>query len=432
MTMLGFSLDALLDEPLGIRHKAFPRSLAAIRIGEVGAQGLNLARGDLLLPALVLREEALAHNLAVMARWCERHGVSLAPHGKTTMAPQLHRRQLEAGAWAITAATVPQAAIMREHGVHRVVLANEVVDRAGLRWIGELLRDDAGFELLCLVDSPAVVAGLDAALAAAGGTRVLPVLLELGSPGRRAGARDDDAADAVAAAVRDSARLRLAGVECFEGVAGPGYGPEVLAEVDALLARVRGTAERLDAGGHFTDADEILLTAGGSVFFDHAAELRAVASLSRPVRVVLRSGCYITHDSGAYELGSPLGGVRGVQGEVRLRPALELWSEVLSRPEPELAILGFGKRDAPHDGLLPNVERLLPRDGEPRPPADGMEVFALNDHHAFLRLPAGDPLAVGDAVVCGISHPCTAFDKWSLLPVLDAADDVIGAVRTYF
>jgi D-serine dehydratase len=432
MTPVASPLQSLLDEPLGVRHKAFPASLASVRIGAVGTQGLNLARGDLLFPALALRADALGHNLALMADWCTRHDVSLAPHGKTTMAPQLLHRQLAAGAWAITAATVPQAAIMREHGVRRVLLANEVVDRAGQRWIAQVLRDDPAFELFCLVDSVAAVAGLDATLAAEGATQALPVLLELGSPGRRAGARADADADAVAAAVHGSSRLRLAGVECFEGVIGPGYGSDVLAEVDALLTRVRAMVERLDAGGRFAGADEILLTAGGSVFFDHAAELRAVGPLSRPARVVLRSGCYVTHDSGTYEEGSPLGGVRGAPGGARLRPALELWSEVLSRPEPELAILGFGKRDAPHDGALPGIERIVPRLGEPRAPGHGAEVFALNDHHAFLRLGADAPLAVGDRVVCGISHPCTAFDKWSLLPLVDADHNVIEAVRTYF
>jgi D-serine deaminase-like pyridoxal phosphate-dependent protein len=135
---------------------------------------------------------------------------------------------------------------------------------------------------------------------------------------------------------------------------------------------------------------------------------------------VLRSGCYLTHDDGLYHRVSPLG---------ELRPALELWARVLSCPEPGLAIAGFGKRDAPYDFDLP-VVREVRRDGG-APAVDGLRVEALNDQHAFLR-DADGVLRVGDVLVCGISHPCTAFDKWSLIPVLDERDTVVDAIRTLF
>ncbi|MEN3284558.1 MAG: hypothetical protein V7607_5698 [Solirubrobacteraceae bacterium] len=432
MSHLANALDPILEQQIGTREKAFPPHLASVPLREIADQGLSVRRGDLMLPALVLRQEPLEHNIELMADWCRRHAVALAPHGKTTMAPQLFHRQLDAGAWAISAATVSQAAVMHEFGVRRVLIANEVVDPAGMRWIAETLAADPGFELLCLVDSTTAVAALDEALAGAGSERALPVLIELGATGRRAGARTDDEADAVAAAVADSRRLRLAGVECFEGVIGPGREPQAMAEVDALLARVRGLAQRLDAAGAFAAADEILLTAGGSVFFDRVAQLRDVGNLSRPVRVVLRSGCYVTHDARAYEELSPLGGVLGDPHEPHLQPALELWSAVLSRPEPELAILGFGRRDAPYDSYLPTPLHIVAPGGESRPIGAEVEVFALNDQHAFLRVPPDLPLAVGTRVVCGISHPCTAFDKWPLVPVVDAHDDLVGAVRTFF
>lgn len=426
------ALRALLDEPIGIAHKAFPTELATVPLGEIGARGLRLDAGDLLLPALVLREEPLAHNIRLMADWCAARGVSLAPHGKTTMAPQLFQRQLDAGAWAITAASVSQARVMHAYGVRRVLIANEVTDVAGARWIAETTNDDPSFELLCLVDSIDGVTLLDDALVAAGARRELPVLIELGTAGRRAGVRADEDARAVAAAVAASAQLRVGGVECFEGVAGPGLGPEVMAEVDELLERVRHLAEWLDASGQLGGNDELLLTAGGSVFFDRVAELLPRVRLDRPTRVVVRSGCYVTHDSIGYEQYSPLGGVRGAAEAERLRPALELWSAVLSRPEHDLAILGFGKRDAPFDAGLPTPLRALAPDGEPRDLGEGAEVFSLHDQHAYARLGGDARLDVGDRVVLGISHPCTAFDKWSLLPVVDRDDRVIDAVRTLF
>jgi D-serine dehydratase len=354
---------------------------------------------DVPLAQLVLRESALTHNLRAMQSWCDGHDVSLAPHGKTSMAPALIERQLAAGAWGMTAATVPQLAVMRDAGARRVVLANQLV---GAPEIAALERERADVEVLTLVDS---VAGVEAL--AAGVARPLAVLIELG--GTRAGCRTAEQALAVADAVAAAPNLVLAGVEGFEGTYGADRSPATLAAVDGFLDRMAALASELDRRGAFDAADEVVLTAGGSAFFDRVAE-RLRPALSRPVRVVVRAGCYLTHDDGLYAEATPL---------PELRPALELWSRVLSCPEPGLAIAGFGKRDAPYDLGLP-----IPR-------TPGVEVLSLNDQHAFLRDPRG-ALAVGDPLVCGISHPCTAFDKWPLIAVADDTDVVIGTVRTYF
>jgi D-serine deaminase-like pyridoxal phosphate-dependent protein len=357
-----------------------------------GAEIAGLALSALPLPVLVLRDSAVEHNLGLMARWCAERGLSLAPHGKTTMAPALIRRQLDAGAWAMTAATVPQLAVMRAAGARRVILANQLVGAPEIAWFE---RERRGIEAFCLVDSVAGVAALAARVEAP-----LPVLIELGGP--RAGCRTVEAALAVADAVAPP--LVLAGVEGFEGTLPEG-------EVDGYVARLRSLVETLDARGAFAGVDEIVATAGGSAFFDHVFEGLRFDGLSRPVRVVLRSGCYLTHDDGLYAEATPL---------PSLRAALELWARVLSCPEPGLAIAGFGKRDAPYDLGLP-VVRSHP----------GVSVTALNDQHAYLADPDG-VLAVGDTVVCGISHPCTAFDKWPLIAVVDDDDVVTGAVRTHF
>ena len=349
---------------------------------------------DVPLPILLLRESALEHNVSVMAAWCTARGVSLAPHGKTSLAPALIRRQLDAGAWAMTAATVGQVAVMQEAGARRVLLANEVVGAPEIAWL-ERLRENV--EVLCLVDSVAGVRALDA-----GVRRPLGVLIELGAG--RAGCRTDEEAVAVAEAVAAASSLVLAGVEGFEGTLAADA-------VDGYLDRLRGLVERLDAQGAFGDVEEIVASAGGSMYFDRVVERLRFDGLSRPVRVVLRSGCYLTHDDGIYAEATPL---------PELRAAFELWARVLSCPEPGLAIAGFGKRDAPYDLGLPIV----------RSHAD-VVVEALNDQHAFLRDPGG-ALSVGDTVVCGISHPCTAFDKWRLIPLVDDEDVVIGAVETRF
>jgi D-serine dehydratase len=383
----------------------------------------------LLLPTLVLRESALRHNVALFARWCEESGVSHAPHGKTTMAPQLFRSQLDAGAWAVTAATVAQARLMWEHGVRRVLLANEVVDRPALEWAARTLAADPDFDLFVLVDSLAGVQRMDELLGSAGFDGRLEVLLELGANGGRTGVRTMAEADAVVAAVSQARRLDLAGVECFEGIYPPDRTEESVAEVDALVASLAELLVTVDERGAFTDRTEVVVSAGGSCYPDRAAAvLAALPSLSRPVRAVVRSGCYLTHDHGRLGRCSPLHADAGHHLGA-LQPALELWAYVLSTPERGLALCGFGKRDAPYDVDLPVVLGRV-EDDRSRSPVHRARVERLNDQHAFVRHEAD--LAVGDLVVLGVSHPCTAFDKWPLVPVLDDDDRVVDVIRTYF
>lgn len=277
--------------------------------------------------------------------------------------------------------------------------------------------------------------GVDLMSAALAGTgRPFPVLVELGLSGRRAGCRSTEEAQEVAEAVRGAPGLVLAGVEGFEGVVKPGSLEVTLGSVNAFLADLTRLAEDLHRTGAFAALDEVIVSAGGSAFFDRVVDVvrtALVPVLHDRLRLVLRSGCYVTHDSARYDGLSPLGSVRGpADPALRFRNALEVWGSVSSRPKPDLAILGIGRRDVAFDQGLPIP--LLVKDGQLRDVAGSMEVLELNDQHAFVRTPPDDPLRVGDLVGCGISHPCTAFDKWSLIPVVDDSYTVVDAVRTFF
>ena len=424
------SLDRALDEVVDWRFKSWPAA-SGVTVRTVRDQGWNVLGGEFLLPVMVLKDAALRHNIAEMASLCERQGWSLAPHGKTWMSPQLLQRQLDAGTWAVTAATTWQVRVWRAFGMDRVILANELVEPASIAWLADEMRRDPDFDFYCLVDSYAGVRLLDDALHAARANRRMNVLLELGFAGGRTGCRNRDEAFAVARVVSSSKHLALAGVEAFEGIVHAG---SLRADLDAageLIGRVRAMAEELDRTGMFERASEVLVTAGGSAFLDRViAGLGDRWDLSRPVRKVLRSGCYLTHDAIHYREASPFGS--RLADTSPLEEALEVWGAVLSTPEPGLALLGFGKRDVPHDMGLP-VPRFVKRPGQPvRKFKTGATIAGLNDQHAYLRLEDAEDLRPGDMVGCGVSHPCTAFDKWRLLPVVDGDYRVVEAVMTYF
>jgi D-serine dehydratase len=423
--------DRAWRTPIDWRAKGFPALDAPIDAWQVAEQGWNLFDGRVLLPTMALHAEALDHNIALIADYCAARGVSLAPHGKTTMAPDIFARQLAAGAWAMTLATPWQARVAATVGVPRILIGNEVTDPAGIDWIASTL-DGAAPEVYCWVDSVAGVELLDARLG--GHERRLPVLLEVGMMGGRGGVRSLDEALAVAARVRKAATLRLAGVACFEGVAGGATQVDRDAAVRAIMDFARDVARALDADVAADGGTEILLSAGGSQYLDIVVQaLTGPLGTRLPVHGVLRSGGTVSHDHGGMDLVSPFGSVRAVGGP-QLRPALEVWAAVVSMPERGRAIIGAGKRDLPHDGALPMVLAVRDATGSVRRLDDGsgIRVVRLNDQHAWLDIDDHALLAIGDLVALGIRHACTAFDRWHFIPVVDEAYDVIDAFETIF
>ncbi|MFI1726599.1 amino acid deaminase [Streptomyces sp. NPDC020489] len=417
------ALALLAGERVDHRFKGLPPDADGLTVAELAAQRRNLFTGGFTTPVLALSAERLEHNLKLMETYAVRHGLAFAPHGKTSMAPQLFQRQIEHGAWGITLAVPHQVRVARAFGTRRVFLANELVDPAALRWISAELDADPGFRLVCYVDSVRGVELMDAALA--GAARPLDVVVELAAgDGARTGVRTEAECAAVADAVAAAPTLRLVGVAGYEGEV-PGADPE---RVRAWLRRLVALAVAFDKDGRFDGTDEIVVSAGGSAWFDAVADVFAeIPELSLPVLKLLRSGAYVSHDDGHYRKITPF---NRVPEEGALEPAFRLWAQVVSRPSPEQAFVNAGKRDAAYDMHLPFAQ-VVRRDGVERP-ATGVEVTGVSDQHAWLRTGPEADLEVGDWLGMGLSHPCTSFDKWQLIPVAEADGTVVDYLRTYF
>jgi D-serine dehydratase len=407
------------------RFKGLPLP-AGTPVTGIGDLGWNALR-DLEYPALVLHEEQLVHNITTMADYCRHRGVELAPHAKTSLSPQLIRRQMEAGAWGATAATAAQVRGLLAIGVPRILLANLLVDPVAIRWMVThvLGEKDTGF--CCYVDSVASVELLDRECGRAGPAGPLDVLLEVGYLGGRTGVRSLEEGLAVARAVNQSKHLRLIGVAGFEGLM-PGAATGEPAGLEAYLESIAQTARELNAAGLFAAGRTPLVSAGGSSYFDRVVARLGPDCFGFSVQTVLRSGCYLTHDHGIYRRTSPLDG-RGTPTGPRLQPAFELLASVLSRPEPSLVIVGFGRRDAPFDDQLPVVLGRYGHDYR-RSDAPGVRVTKLNDQHAYLQVPENLQVHLGEVWSFGISHPCGAFDRWPAIPLVDHGHQITGAVTT--
>lgn len=428
------ALQDILDSAVDGLTKGMPAG-TAMRLRDIGKQGWRLLEGDTPLPAAVLRQSAIAHNVDWMGRFTALTGMHLCPHGKTSMSPQLFERQLAAGAWGITAATVSHLHVYRRFGVRRILLANQLVDPEGIRFVLSELGRDPDFDFYCLVDSVATVEILARAVAAAGSARPIQLLVEVGQPGGRTGARNVAAAMAVAHAVHAAApHLALRGVEGFEGVLEGATQAETLARIGRLFDQMGEVAARCDALDLFADGP-VIVSAGGSQFIDLPPSLRTRLAIDREAIFVLRSGCYVTHDSSWFSDYAKAVAQRMPEiGQLGpgLRAAIEVWAHVQSLPEPGLAIVAMGKRDCSFDVHMP-TPLAWHRSGDAAPSTlAGHRVLRMNDQHAYLELPAESPLAVGDRVGFGIAHPCTTFDRWSVMMVVDDDYRIVDAIRTFF
>jgi D-serine dehydratase len=391
-------IESLLDPLLGPHHKGWPAQAPPLRRSQVGAQGWQVLRGDTGFPLAVIKQSALNHNLGWMQRFCEARDIQLAPHGKTSLSPQLFQRQLHTGAWGMTVANLAQLHVALAAGATRAIIANQVLHPADVRALVALRQAQPGLRVLFLLDSLAQLEQLEAARPAL----PLEVLLELGLAGARTGCRTHE---------------------------------QALAATSALMARLQAVAQACEAQGLFETAapgDALLFTAGGSAIYDLVAPGLRVA-LNRPTLGLLRSGCYLTHDHGNYRRYARAVNQRiGCTEAQGLQAAMEVWCLVQSVPEPGLALLTAGRRDVSYDIELPVPAQWCARsEHTARPVPQGWHIKALNDQHAYLVCPGAEP-QVGDRVALGISHPCTTFDKWRWMAVVDDTYRVVDAITTAF
>jgi D-serine dehydratase len=334
---------------------------------------------------------------------------------------------LQGGAWGITLATAHQTLVAYRHGVRRVLMANQLIGKENMSIVARLL-EDPDFVYYCLVDSVAQVEQLGAFYSKR--NQRLNVLLELGVMGGRSGVRDEQQLQAVLDALsRWSDSVTLSGVEIYEGVL------EEESSIRAFLQKAVNITRRLADEKRF-QRSPILLSGAGSAWYDVVAEEFSAAGFGDTVEIVLRPGCYLTHDVGAYrEAQAKIQQRNPIAHQMRssLLPALQVWAYVQSIPETGKAIIGMGKRDAAFDAGLPTPAlHFRPGDAAPKAAPAHWSLTKLMDQHGYLQITGQDDLRVGDMVGFDISHPCLTFDKWRLLPVLNAEYQVVDIIQTFF
>ncbi|SHE62712.1 amino acid deaminase [Vibrio gazogenes] len=394
---------------------------------ETDNQYPNILREEVSLPALVMDKTKLLNNINWMQRFADTYHVHLAPHGKTSMTPEIFKLQINAGAWGMTVANAIQASAAYHSGVNRIIMANQLIGKANFDLISQLISQN-DLEFCCVIDSIDNLKMLDKYFSDKG--QQLNVLIELGVSHGRCGCRTQDQVHDLLNALDISPSIKLAGLEFYEGVI---HSTNAEQDVRAFI-KYAANIFKSDAFQSRLTTKNPIFTGAGSAWYDIVCEEMQSANLPPNTAPIIRPGCYVAHDVGIYKdaQNNVLKRNEIACGQSsQLESCLELWAYVQSIPEDGVAIIGFGKRDSAFDaGLpIPNLH-YKPGAAHPKKVPSSWSITDVMDQHAFMVFQG--ELQVGDLISFGTSHPCLTFDKWREINVVDDHFNVVDKYRTYF
>lgn len=400
-------------------------------VSTLAKNGWDLLKEEVSFPVAVIKEQNVQNNAKWMQKFSQESMVELAPHGKTTMAPELFKLQIEQGCWGISLATVPQVINASQHGIKRIILANQLIGAFHFKLIADLLTS-TDLELYCFVDSAENIHQLGKYFSQRG--VVLKILLEIGVEGGRCGWRNTDNVDDVIEAIGEYDCLALSGVSFYEGVI---HGEQAQSKIENLINNVYKLTTKLHQQKLFTQ-DEVIITGAGSAWYDVvASQFKNMPLISGLIcRYIIRPGCYLIHDTGIYQQAQNDILQRSQFAcdiEGKLDSSLEIWAYVQSIPEPGLVIIGLGKRDVAFDAGLPTPEmHYKPEWKVPQKVEKSWQVVEIMDQHCMMKVSSNSGLSVGDLIVFSTSHPCLTIDKWRKLGVINNEYTINKTITTYF
>ena len=391
--------------------------------------GWNILKEQVSLPVAVIKQDKIKKNAKWMADFTAKHNMLLAPHGKTTMSTDLFKMQLDAGAWGMTLATVPQVISAFEAGITRVIMANQLVGKFHFDQIGKWLESSA-IEFYCFADS--IDNLIDIGEFFAERNLSVNILLEVGIKGGRCGLRSAKEISSLVAACERYSSLKLMGIAFYEGVIG---GENPAQQVKVFVDEVSTLAKKLQAENRY-NTNKPIITGAGSAWYDIVAKTLYDSTDSDNFKIILRPGCYLIHDTGIYHKAQQAIISRSqlacdITGE--LESSLSIWAYVLSIPEPGLAIIGMGKRDVAFDAGLPTAELIFSiKSGQLTNATNGLKIEKIMDQHCMLRYSDDQVLRVGDMMNFSTSHPCLTFDKWRQIGVVEDDWVITKTISTQF
>ena len=418
-------------------------NLNKIKIKNITKQKWNILNEDIQFPILTINESKFNKNIFSMKKYTDSNKVLLAPHSKTSMSPQLLSRIDKLGCWGFTVANNQQLSVLLQMGIKKIILANLITNDSNMYNFFELVKKyNKTSDVYICVDSKFGVNLLNKISFKYKFNINIKILIEVGLKNSRSGIRNIKSLKSLVNSINKlPMNFALSGVLFYEGASKTNNYFSSINNVKKSIAFAISSFDFLIQNNFIKD-NEYILSGGGSEFFDLVVDAFNNYKSTKKVKFVIRPGSYIAYGDGYYT--SALNKIdnrkkiiiknKTVKASSLFKPALELWSFVISQQDKGKAVLNFGKRDVSFDLGLP-IPLAIYRNRKLFKKIDNtknIKIYKLNDQHAFIKFNSKFNLKVGDLLKFGVSHPCITIDNWNTLYMIDNRNIITEAVKTIF
>ena len=433
-------LKEIEETKINSKIKGIP-FLKSKSVKKIKLEKLNIIKENIQFPILSIDKLQLINNIRIMKNFAIKNNLSLAPHCKTFMSPQLINNHLKK-TWGLTISNNQQLSTIINLNVKNIIYGNLIVNEANLIQYLDIVKKYRKLtNIYYCIDS---LFGLNLLMKVVTKKKYkfkIRILIELGTKNGRCGIRNFKSFKKIVISLNNIPKnILVSGLFFYEGAIKNSSLSKVSKKIMDLLQFTFRCHEELVYQNLYKEKIK-LISGGGSEYFDLVTKYFNKFNTKNDTKLILRPGSFIAYGHGYYEKKINNLKKRNIiksisdKNKIFFKPSLLLWSHVLSINDNGIAIVNFGKRDVSFDLGNPipiNVYRNKKkyRNNETKP--NNLNVIKLNDQHAFLKYNNKIKLNIGDLISFGISHPCITLDKWKYVFLINSKFDVIDVYQTFF
>ena len=335
---------------------------------------MNDHLNNLSTPAVVVDLTVAENNIREMASRAEKYGINHRPHIKTHRSGFFAKLQLENGCCGVTAAKLGEAEVMADNGINDIFVAYPLIGEDKLRRLYALSQR---IHVSTLVNSVEGATALSDYFEKNGKT--VDVLIEIDGGLNRGGLGVGQKALEFAEKIRDAKGLQIKGLMYYGGLIYNSHNTDDVKyyarkEHDDLVE----TAALLSEHGFAME----VLSAGSSYSGKYPELLEGITEI--------RSGHYIFNDCSQLDVGLATPD----------QCALNVITTVVAKPDEHTVICDMGTKTLTSDGCHYRKGYGYIID------YPEIEIYALNEEHAFLRTEGINPLKIGQKIAVIPNHAC--------------------------
>ena len=415
-----------------------------IKVKDIPNKKWNILKENVQFPILTMKESVFKKNIKSMNNFANYNGVSLAPHCKTSMCPQILKKLNDLNYWGFSAANNQQLSMLLEMGIKKIIIANLITNKSNIINLFKLIEKYGYAKKIYLcVDSTFGVNLLKELSIQYKFKHKLRILIETGFQNSRNGVRNLNSLNILTGKIiKLPSNFIFCGILFYEGAVSEKNYKKTINKVNKFISFSLKAFDYLLKNNFFSN-EEIILSGGGSEYFDLIINSFQKYKNIKNIRLIIRPGTFIAYGHGHYlksienidKRGTLFINKKNIKATNLFNPSLELWGHIISMQDSNRAILNFGKRDVHYDRGYP-IPLSIYRKGKLfqkiNPKQNKYKIYKMSDHHAFLYFTNDQDIRIGDLIKLGVTHPCVTIDKWDFFYMIDEKYNVKEGLKTFF